>query len=409
MGVTDWEGWFNRALRWVPYATLTISTAVALAQPDQSWSHRLGTLALVAVTASWVYVMYTMRADRCREQPAFAAVYFTGMLLLATVLMVWEPLFFIFTITGFFHAALLGPWYATFLGVFATSVLINTVPFGVTADPTVSDIIGYVSIIVIQTLAIGGGTVVGAKMTEQNEQRRRTLSDLEAAVAENQALQAQLLTQAREAGVHDERQRIAGEIHDTLAQGLTGIITQLEAAEQSADRPAQWRRHIANASQLAREGLSEARRSVGAMRPEALEKAPLLNAIRDVVEQWSRMHGIPVVVATTGTARQLHPEIEVALLRTAQEALANVAKHANASTVWLTVSYMEDVVTLDVRDDGTGFQPGSAAASDGGFGLAGMRRRVSRVAGILEIESEPGSGTAISASVPAVATGSTDD
>ncbi|HEX2361789.1 MAG TPA: sensor histidine kinase [Jiangellaceae bacterium] len=331
------------------------------------------------------------------------------MLLLATVLMVWEPLFFIFTITGFFHAALLGPWYATFLGVFATSVLINTVPFGVTADPTVADVIGYVSIIVIQTLAIGGGTVVGAKMTEQNEQRRRTLGELEAAVAENQALQAQLLTQAREAGVHDERQRIAGEIHDTLAQGLTGIITQLEAAEQSADQPAEWRRHIANASQLAREGLSEARRSVGAMRPEALEKAPLLNAIRDVVEQWSRMHGIPVAVATTGTARQLHPEIEVALLRTAQEALANVAKHANASKVWLTVSYMEDVVTLDVRDDGTGFQPGSAAASDGGFGLTGMRRRVSRVAGILEIESEPDGGTAISATVPAVATGSIDE
>ncbi len=406
-GQRDWERWFDRALRWVPYATLAISTTLALAQPDQSWAHRLGTLTVVGVAAGWVFAMYTRRAEAYHEQPVLAALYFAGMLLVATVLMMREPLFFVFTITGFFHAALLSPWIVTILGVFATSVLINSVPFGLADDPTVGEFASWATIIVIQTLAIGGGTVVGVKMTEQNEQRLQALTDLQAAQEENAGLQAQLLVQAREAGVDDERQRMAREIHDTLAQGLTGIITQLQAAEQAADRPDRWRRHLDNAGQLARDSLTEARRSVGAMRPEALEAAHLPEALADVVGQWSSLSGVRADVVTTGTARPLHPEIEVTLLRTAQEALANVAKHADASRVGLTLSYMEDVVTLDVRDDGAGFAPGATPANGdgGGFGLTAMRQRVTRLAGTLEIESDLGAGTAVSASVPAIPAG----
>ena len=112
-------------------------------------------------------------------------------------------------------------------------------------------------------------------------------------------------------------------------------------------------------------------------------------------------------MVTTGDVQPLHPEVEVALLRTAQEALANVAKHANAKRAWLTLSYMGDVVTLDVRDDGIGFVVPAAtdergSGSGSGFGLTAMRQRVTRVAGTLAIESEPGGGTAISARVPAI-------
>ena len=108
-------------------------------------------------------------------------------------------------------------------------------------------------------------------MTEQSEERREALARLEAALEENAGLHAQLLTQAREAGVLDERQRMAREIHDTIAQGLTGIITQLEAADQARDRPADRDRHLENAERLARESLTEARRSVEASMPGALE------------------------------------------------------------------------------------------------------------------------------------------
>jgi signal transduction histidine kinase len=118
-----------------------------------------------------------------------------------------------------------------------------------------------------------------------------------------------------------------------------------------------------------------------------------------------------VSFTTTGTPRMMRPEIEVALLRTAQEALANVAKHAHATRVGLTLSYMEDLVTLDVRDDGVGFVtvngsgPRRPRDDQGGFGLPGMRQRVEGVAGTLEIESEPDGGTAICAAIPAAPLG----
>ena len=138
--------------------------------------------------------------------------------------------------------------------------------------------------------------------------------------------------------------------------------------------------------------------------PSTLETARLPDALAEVARQWSELNGVPVEVVTTGDVQPLHPEVEVALLRTAQEALANVAKHANASRAGLTLSYMGDVVTLDVRDDGVGFEvPAASRRAPGpGFGLSAMRQRVNRVAGTLAIESEPGGGTAISARVPAI-------
>ncbi len=134
------------------------------------------------------------------------------------------------------------------------------------------------------------------------------------------------------------------------------------------------------------------------------------------MNRWSATSGVTAEVETTGEARALHPEVEVTLLRVAQEALANVARHASASRAGATLSYMEDVVTLDVRDDGVGFavaaNGGQPTADDpeddhaaGGFGLIAMRQRVTRLAGQLEIESEPGAGTAVSASLPAIPLG----
>jgi signal transduction histidine kinase len=201
---------------------------------------------------------------------------------------------------------------------------------------------------------------------------------------------------------------MAREIHDTIAQGLTGIITQLEAANQAIDRPTDRDRHLANAELLARESLTEARRSVEASIPAVLESRSLPEALDGVAREWSDLNGIPIDTRVTGEVIALNPDIEVALLRTAQEALANVARHAGATRAGLTLSYMGDVVTLDVRDDGVGFsvpEPGGPVGAGGGFGLTGMRQRVARVAGSLAIESEPGGGTAVSARVPAIGAG----
>jgi signal transduction histidine kinase len=203
----------------------------------------------------------------------------------------------------------------------------------------------------------------------------------------------------------DERQRMAAEIHDTLAQGLTGIITQIEAAQQAHDDQPERDRHLVNAAQLARQSLTEARRSVAAWRPARLDGAELPQALEAVATEWSGMSGVPVDMDTSGDSLVLLPEVEVALLRAAQEALANVAKHARATRVALSLRYMGDVVTLDVRDDGIGFDPRSDSAPAPGFGLSAMRHRIAQVAGSLVVESEPGEGTSVSVRVPALAAG----
>jgi signal transduction histidine kinase len=243
----------------------------------------------------------------------------------------------------------------------------------------------------------------------ENDKRKRANAELaesnarlETALDENAGLQAQLLAQAREAGVLDERQRMAREIHDTLAQGLTGIVTQLQAADRAASE-ASRERHLAQVHALAKDSLTEARRAVQALRPEPLTDSRLPEALADLARRVTDTSGVAVAAETSGEARPLLPELEVTLYRVAQEALANAEKHARASRIGVTLTYADDVVLLDVRDDGAGFTPGEPARGDGtGFGLQAMRQRVQRVAGTLAIESAPGEGTAVNVQVPAI-------
>ena len=400
-----WERIGDAMVGWCGYVLLAIATSIVLLTSDRDATWGAVTLAIAAVAAAWNYLMYTRLPPPRQAHRLRVAVFFVGLLLLASILMLRQPVFFIFMISGFFYASMLRPLWLAFLGVGATSFLVNTLIYGFPRSSEGWTF--YLAIIGIQTVVIGAGVVVGEKVAEQNEERRQALSRLEVAQVENAGLHAQLLTQAREAGVLEERHRMAREIHDTIAQGLTGIITQLEAARHADDRPDERDRHVDNAERLARDSLAEARRSVEALIPAALESGTLSDALAAVAREWSELNEIPVDVTVTGDTVALQPEIEVALLRTAQEALANVAKHAGATRAALTLSFMGDIVTLDVRDDGIGFVvPERATAERPGFGLVGMRSRVARVAGSLVIESEPGAGTAVSARVPAIVAGS---
>lgn len=131
---------------------------------------------------------------------------------------------------------------------------------------------------------------------------------------------------------------MAREIHDTLAQGLTGVVTQLEAANQSEGDTATRRRHLDNAARLARHSLTQARRSVQALGPGALEHGRLPDVLDQLVDDWSQLHGIRADAIVTGAPVPLPADVEVVLLRAAQEALANVAKHATAARVVVTLS-----------------------------------------------------------------------
>lgn len=235
-----------------------------------------------------------------------------------------------------------------------------------------------------------------------------TVGTQAALALENMRLVEEARRTGRATGLLDERQRLAREIHDTLAQGFTGIITSLTAAQMSKARAAadsSSTRYLEDAERMAREGLAEARRLVWALRPESLDRGSLSEALHRLARDWSAKTGVDTRADTTGAPRPLLPETEVALLRTAQEALTNTRKHAGASAANITLSYMDDCVTLDVVDDGAGFD--SARLNDpevahdaGGFGLVAMRERIEQLGGTLAVESAPGHGTAVAVELP---------
>jgi signal transduction histidine kinase len=238
----------------------------------------------------------------------------------------------------------------------------------------------------VRTLAMIGLGVLIKTIATQSEERRRLLETLAAA--------------ERRAGVLEERQRLAREIHDTLAQGFAGIVVHLEAADLAVHRPAgELRANLRFALDVARDSLVEARRMMAELRPELLEDHALAAAVDRVCAEWSQRTGIPSRVAVTGTVCALDREIEVTLLRATQEALNNVRKHAEAGAVAVTLSYMDDVVAVDIGDDGRGL----AAGAPEGFGLRAMRERVERLGGAVVIESAGRHGTTLNVSLPLAA------
>jgi signal transduction histidine kinase len=215
-----------------------------------------------------------------------------------------------------------------------------------------------------------------------------------------EATRAELAAANHESGTLAERQRLAGEIHDTLAQGFSSIIVLLQAAEAglAGAGPASARRQLELAAQTARENLAEARTLIGALTPADLASGNLPGALRRVTERAGSEIGIGASFGVSGTPRPLSAASDVVLLRVGQEALANVRKHAAASAVQVLLRYQPGAVALEVTDDGRGFDP---ATVNGGYGLRGMRERVGQAGGRVEVRSAPGAGTRIRAEVPA--------
>ncbi|WP_159944069.1 MULTISPECIES: sensor histidine kinase [unclassified Nocardiopsis] len=400
----DWDSWWERFVDVLPWILLLPSAALVLAQPDRGWGEHAVTAGLAALAAAWLFLGRVLSPGYGSGRPLPALVHFAGLLALAAVMMAHDLMFLMFMIALFFQAMSL-PWPLALVGVAATSIALYTHTMGFPGTdpgtPFLQHLFLYLGVITIQTVAVGGGLMVAVKSAEQHRERQVMVTRLEAALEENAGLHAQLLTQAREAGALDERQRMAREIHDTLAQGLTGIITQIQAAQRVWEDPGTARPHVDRALGLARESLTEARRSVRALAPRQLADSQLPEALGELTRRWAEQHGVRPELDVTGKRVALSPAIEVALFRVAQEALTNVAKHAGASRVGVTLSYSDDVVLLDVRDDGRGI-PGTPRQ---GFGLTSMRQRIRGIGGTVEVESGAGEGTAVSATVPAVPVG----
>jgi len=403
--LSELERW-GSIQRYVPYGGLVIGTVLTLLVRDVDWPAWWVDLAFAGAAALWVRLFRPEYGVR----PVSGPVFFVVWTLLAGALVVCSPWNGFVAFVGYLFALDLLPGRWRFAGVAVTAVLAATSQLGGLPPATGGGLAIWGAVVLVNAVLASWFGYYGWLTDQQSAERKQAIDELNqanerlaAAMKENAQLQAQLVASARDAGVRDERERLAREIHDTLAQGLAGIVAQLQAARTASVTGRE--RHLDTAAELARSTLVEARRSVQALRPEPLEGARLPDALADVAARWAEVSGVPAAVTTTGTPRQLHPEVEIALLRTGQEALANVGKHASASRVGVTLSYMEDVVTLDVRDDGIGFDLAGLpeqVADGSGFGLTGMRQRVGRVAGRLEIESAPGEGTAVCATVPAI-------
>lgn len=363
-----------------------------------------GMLVVVGALAVWLPLLIPLFPRR-HDHPVLTACYYAGVLLGAAFLVGRADLFTAFASMGYSLAFALFPARWSAFAVAATAVIPLLVKGGWGPDAHTPSWVIMASVAGPMLYAAWFIGVESDRRRRANTALAESNSRLEKALEENAGLHAQLLTQAREAGVLDERQRMAREIHDTLAQGLTGIVTQLQAAERAEADPSRYRRHLAQVHTLARESLSEARRAVQALRPEPLDGSRLPDAVAELVRRFAETSDAEVSTETTGEARALLPELEVTLYRVAQEALTNAGKHAKATRIGLSLSYSDDVVMLDVRDDGVGFRPGAGEhrRTDGsGFGLQSMRQRVRRVAGSLAVESAPGEGTAVNAQIPAI-------
>ncbi|OLF09747.1 two-component sensor histidine kinase [Actinophytocola xinjiangensis] len=258
------------------------------------------------------------------------------------------------------------------------------------------------------TAAVVIGPVLGAAVAvtvvwgyqalyRESEQRRRLIEELT-------ATRADLSRAQHTAGALAERERLAREIHDTLAQGLSSIQLLLRAAERALPAaPDTALRHVVQARQAAVDDLAEARRFVAALTPPALDDATLAGALDRLCATTSVRYPLTARFHLTGTPVPLPTAHEVGLLRIAQSALTNTVRHARATTAEVTLGYHGDRVVLEVTDDGTGFDPDGLPAPDpasGGFGLAAMRSRAHALGGTLTVGSTPGHGTTLTARLP---------
>ncbi len=333
----------------------------------------------------------------------FAAIYFGGWSFLdrwdtipksawlAALTMLWfmdlliapAAMYLVFSLF-FIYLRVFSDWRGVVLVIFATAVSVGVqiptgLSFGGVMGPAVSAAV---------TVAIH---FVFVKLAQTN--------------AELKATQKQLAESQHNAGVIAERQRIAHEIHDTLAQGLSSIQMLLHAAESNldAEQPDKARERIDLARKTAADNLAEARAMIAALQPAALAETSLRGALERMAAGFGATGNIDIDVDVDGAERQLPMKVEAMLLRVAQGAVGNVMKHSGATRARITISYGEDEVRVDVVDNGNGFDVAAVEARPAGLGhigLSAMRRRAEELGGQVTVESHPGEGAAVSVSVP---------
>lgn len=370
---------WNRSWSFLFYGLLAYATMAALVMEEHSAVRDGLIVGLAAALGVWHGLW------RLPRRGPSEGVYFVGGAVLLAGLVFVDPDFLILS-----------------LGVFAplcyhdlrwgTVALVGTGGVWLWLQRAEQGAITWSTVLAVGLVVASGLLLVGyfATVVRQSAERQQLIDEL-------RRTQTELKEVERRAGVLTERQRLARDIHDTLTQGFASIAMLLEAATASLPNDAPGRRHVDRALQTARDNLAESRRIVWEMRPAALVDASLGEALRDLAQRLSDDIGIEVATNVTGRPVTLEAGEENEILRVAQEALNNIRRHAGASRVNMTLSYMEEAVVLDVEDDGVGITSESASK---GTGMRSMRERAETLGGRLIVESSPGDGTTVALQVP---------
>jgi signal transduction histidine kinase len=400
-GATDDHSWERNAWIWdLVFALGLLATVVANLPGLESDRHRALVIGVTVVLAVWYAFTGARALHRGRSHLGVvylwgAAVVFVGLLFasanLGFILFVFMPQVFIFIERLLFASLAVVGLYAGL----AVAILVRA------DDADIAEI--------LLTLGVSAGfsVVIGAWISGIIRQSRHRAE----LIAELETTRAALAAERHEAGALAERQRLAADIHDTLAQGFTSILMLTQGAEAALGQDGAngtVGEQLRMIERTARENLAEARSLVAALTPADLEGASLAEALRRLADRHRAETGVPVEVTVHGDADGLEKDAgmdaDVVLLRAAQEALANVRKHAGASSVTLALRYADGAsvgekerqTVLTVTDNGCGFTPADAD----GYGLRGMRARVERSGGELSVDSEPGWGTRIEVTLP---------
>lgn len=388
--------YFNRVWNISSYLMLAAGLLFCLADPKTQPGLKVLAVLLSAGWAAW-YREFVMRRSRLSCSTTISGISYL-LAISASVGLSWiQPVFMFnaFTFYGLAYAGLQIRWAVPLVVGLSMAMAWRIAAFS--GPVTLNSLPVFVSFLVSAFFSVVLGLYING-IIRQNREKQQMIEALKAARSE-------LAKAERQAGILEERQRLAGEIHDTLAQGFTSVILHLEAADQALNSsPSAARSHIDQARRSARDSLSEARRFIGELRPDVVKHEPLAQAVERVAQRWSEEHNLSACLEVTGAGYPLPAAVEATLLRAAQEALNNVLKHAQASQVNLTLTYLEDEVILDIQDNGAGFDPAllpPQAGLDHGYGLMALQERAAQLGGSLQIESAPGEGTTVVMALPA--------
>jgi signal transduction histidine kinase len=384
---------WQRLAWWDAYCVLTalaVAAFVLLGEVNRTTPSRLAAVALIGCFVAW-YVALGRRLIRQVSTGPVVWVFTIGAaaLIAAATAFASAASFLLFALVPMVFTIM--PLVPATVVVVVLNLMPSAVYLARTGDlsGTVSGPLPPAGLVTVFSVAFA---VWITRIVEQSDERAALIEELAASRAEVARL-------SHDAGAAAERQRLAGEIHDTIAQGLSSVVMLVQAAEADLDRdPARTRRHLGLAGRVARENLAEARALVAGVPAAPPSGLSLPDVLRRLADRFRDETGVPVTTRVATLAEPLPTALEVVLLRAAQEALTNVRKHANATAVVLELALEGGSAVLMVTDDGGGM-PKERAGS--GFGLAAMRARVADVGGALRVDSPPAGGTRLVVTVPA--------